>query len=273
MNKRLLFFIPIVLALGLALFFVFKNNPSMKDSPVPNTASVKKLLDTARTQEENNELTLAKGTYQEVLAAYPNYPQIEEIQKKIEGLNLRIIFSPTLITVNSKSYEVKPGDTLSRVAKEFNTTVELITKINMLKSAMIRPGMKLKIWTGKFSVLVDKSQNILILKCDGQIFKTYVIATGKNNSTPLGIFKIKDKIINPLWFKPGAPEPIPAGNPENILGTRWMGFDLPSYGIHGTTEPQTIGQQVTNGCVRMKNEDAEELYSLLPIDSEVTIID
>jgi lipoprotein-anchoring transpeptidase ErfK/SrfK len=112
-----------------------------------------------------------------------------------------------------------------------------------------------------------------MLKSDGEIIKAYTISTGRNNSTPVGTFKIKDKIVNPTWFKPGAPEPIPAGNPENILGTRWLGFDLPSYGIHGTTEPETLGQQVTDGCVRMKNEEVEELFSLLPFDTEAVIID
>ncbi|MBM3248214.1 MAG: L,D-transpeptidase, partial [Candidatus Omnitrophica bacterium] len=57
------------------------------------------------------------------------------------------------------------------------------------------------------------------------------------------------------------------------LGTRWMGFDIPEYGIHGTTEPESIGKQATKGCVRMINKDVEELYSILPVGTEVTIID
>ena len=58
-----------------------------------------------------------------------------------------------------------------------------------------------------------------------------------------------------------------------VLGTRWMGFDITGYGIHGTTEPDKIGQQVTAGCVRMRNEEVEELYTLIPVGTEVTIQD
>jgi lipoprotein-anchoring transpeptidase ErfK/SrfK len=52
-----------------------------------------------------------------------------------------------------------------------------------------------------------------------------------------------------------------------------MGFDLPAYGIHGTTEPQSLGKQVTQGCVRMSNADVEQLFIIVPIGTEVTIVD
>jgi lipoprotein-anchoring transpeptidase ErfK/SrfK len=118
---------------------------------------------------------------------------------------------------------------------------------------------------------VYKSQNILILKTDEEIIKTYIVSTGKNNSTPVGTFKIANKLINPTWFKAGAV--VAAGSPENILGTRWLGFNLPGYGIHGTTDPKSVGKQVTEGCVRMLNSEVEELYSIVPVGTEVTIVD
>jgi lipoprotein-anchoring transpeptidase ErfK/SrfK len=52
-----------------------------------------------------------------------------------------------------------------------------------------------------------------------------------------------------------------------------MGFDLKGYGIHGTTEPQHLGKQVTAGCVRMANSDAEELYTIIPVGTEVTVVE
>ena len=66
---------------------------------------------------------------------------------------------------------------------------------------------------------------------------------------------------------------IPADSPDNILGSRWMGFDLPGYGIHGTTEPESIGKSCTQGCVRMLNSEVEELYDIVPVGTEVTILD
>jgi lipoprotein-anchoring transpeptidase ErfK/SrfK len=52
-----------------------------------------------------------------------------------------------------------------------------------------------------------------------------------------------------------------------------MGFNLAGYGIHGTTEPETIGKQATQGCIRMVNSDVEELYAIVPEGTEVTIVD
>jgi len=66
---------------------------------------------------------------------------------------------------------------------------------------------------------------------------------------------------------------VPPESPQNVLGTRWLGFDLQGYGIHGTVEPETIGQQVTAGCVRMVNEQVEELYTIVPIGTKVKIVD
>lgn len=168
-------------------------------------------------------------------------------------------------------YEVQAGDNLTKIAKQHGVTVGLIKRVNQLASDVIRPGMKLEIPTQKFSVVVDKSQNILILKAGEEVLKTYTVSTGTNNSTPVGVFKATDKLLNPTWYKAGAV--VAPDSPENVLGTRWIGIDKPGYGIHGTTEPDKLGQQVTAGCVRMKNEDVEELYDIVPSGTEITIVD
>lgn len=172
---------------------------------------------------------------------------------------------------HSSTYQIAKGDTLTGIAKKYGTTKELIQEINKINPDKIIPGKKLKVPTFKFSVIVDKSLNRLILKGDELALKTYIVSTGTNNSTPVGTFKITDKIVNPTWYT--ASTAVAPGSPENVLGTRWMGFTLKSYGIHGTTEPDKLGQQVTAGCVRMKNSDVEELYKIIPPGTEVTIID
>ena len=168
-------------------------------------------------------------------------------------------------------YQVQKGDNLTTIARKHHVTTGLIQKVNGLAGDRLNAGQKLKVPTYKMSLLVDKSDNTLILKGDGQALKTYVVATGKNNSTPIGTFKITDKLENPTWYNSGAV--VAPGSPENGLGTRWMGITAKGYGIHGTIEPEKLGQQVTAGCVRMKNEEVEELYSLVPPGTEVTIQD
>ncbi|MDP2924433.1 MAG: L,D-transpeptidase family protein [Candidatus Omnitrophota bacterium] len=212
----------------------------------------------------------AKNIYKKALEATDDVNKLKEIQKKIEEINIKIIFSPAMDKCSTK-YTVKPGDILAKIAKEFNTTVELVKRANSLNSDVIRPEQQLKINTCKFSIAVDKSQNLLFLKTGDEVVKTYIVSTGKDNSTPVGSFKIVNKQPNPTWFKTGAV--IPPNSPENILGTRWLGLDAKGYGIHGTTEPQNLGKQVTMGCVRMKDEEVEQLYDIIPVGTEVTIID
>jgi lipoprotein-anchoring transpeptidase ErfK/SrfK len=175
------------------------------------------------------------------------------------------------ITLDSIAYVVKPGDSLYVIAQKNHTTVEFIKKINDLKGDNIYPQMKLKIHTAPFSIQIDKSKNVLVLYSNGEAVKKYSVATGKKNCTPVGEFKITDKLVNPTWFKTGAI--LPPGSPENALGTRWMGFDKPSYGIHGTIMPKSIGSQASEGCVRMLNKEVEELYSVVPVGTKVTIQD
>jgi len=189
----------------------------------------------------------------------------EEMQQRWKAL-----FSKE-ITPDSIAYTVKPGDSLYVLARKNHTTVDLIKKSNGLKGDNIYPKMKLKIHTAPFSIRIDKSKNVLVLYSNNEAVKKYSVATGKKNCTPVGEFKIADKLVHPTWFKTGAV--LPPGSPENALGTRWMGFDKPAYGIHGTIEPKSIGTQASEGCIRMLNEEVEELYSIVPVGTKVTIQD
>jgi lipoprotein-anchoring transpeptidase ErfK/SrfK len=254
-----------------SLFLIVKKNVILLPSGGSSSGgSIQSLLAQVKEAQGKGDLLNAKVAYQKLVSDFPNSQEVMNWQKKIDDINIKLLFSP-LITSGSLLYEIKPGDTLTKIAREFKTTPDLIKKSNNLSDDKIIPGRKIKVWNTPFTILVDKSQNILILKSGEEIFKTYIVSTGKNNSTPVGNFKITSKLINPTWFKAGAV--VPAGSTENILGTRWMGIDVPSYGIHGTTEPQSLGKQVTQGCVRMANPEVEELYTIVPLGTEVTIVD
>ena len=237
----------------------------------PNQVSAKQLYQQGRALEDRGEFLKAKKYYQEILVNHPDTDNIAVIQEELEDLNMDIIFSRKEVPGKTVMYEVVSGDTLGKIARKFNTTVEFIKKGNNLKSDMIRIGQKLRVWTGTFNLLIDKSQNILILKDGNEVVKVYNVSTGENNCTPVGEYTITTKLIDPVWFNRGAI--VPPESPQNVLGSRWMGFDLPGYGIHGTIEPETIGQQATAGCVRMRNEEVEELYSLIPKGTKVIIVD
>ena len=277
MKNRLIFIIAgIIFIAALTAAAVFKFNQTKKDTALENEVQFKTetevpLLAEAVESEKRSDFTGLKSVYQKLINDFSGNKDVGAWQKKLDETNIRIILSSQAVPGLSQEYIIQPLDNLTKISKQFNTTVDLIKKINNLASDKINPGKKLKIWTGKFSVLADKSQNILMLKCNDEIIKTYNVSTGLNNSTPVGTFKITTKLVNPVWYKSGAV--VPPDSPENILGTRWMGFDLEGYGIHGTTSPESIGTQATAGCVRMLNNEVEELYTFLPQGTEVTIVD
>lgn len=272
MNKRLL---TLVSAISILLIFVILLVSFTKKrapiQPEPGSAvSMPSLIAQAKALETKGKLSDAKTIYQRLVNEFSGSSEVMNWQKKAEEINMRLLFSSAQ-TPGSSSYEIKPGDTLVKISKEFKTTPDLIMKSNNMTSDRLFPGRKIKVWVTPFSILVDKSQNLLLLKANEEVFKTYVVSTGLNNSTPVGNFKITNKLLNPTWFKAGAV--VSPGSPENILGTRWMGFDLSGYGIHGTTDPGSLGRQVTQGCVRMLNAEVEELYTIIPVGTEVTIVD
>ena len=231
-----------------------------------------------QTSLQEIETLLNTGAYLEAKTRYQTLAQYdlsEEdrklIRKNLDDLNLKILFSPTL-TPDSFHYTVEKGDSLYEIAKKHHTTVELVRKSNSLSTDTIRPGMKLKISKAVFSIVVDVSENQLTLLQDQELLKTYSVATGRaGHETPLGTFKIVNKLVDPVWYKTGAV--VPTGSPENILGSRWLGFSLEGYGIHGTTLPETIGAHTSEGCVRMHNRDVEEIYTIVPIPTSVTVRD
>lgn len=270
MNQKVLIGIIAAVVVVAGAAAVFRHQSAASKVSEETNVPVNQLLEQAAKYEAQDDKLKAKQAYDEIKNNYPDYDKIEEIQNKLGQLNLDLIFSKAPMP-ETVTYEIVPGDSLGKLAKKYNTTSQLIKKANGLKSDVIRTGEKLRIWTAPFTVLVNKSQNVLFLKSGEEVIKIYHVSTGKDNITPVGAFKIATKIEKPVWFRNGG-APIPSESPENELGTRWMGFDTdPHYGLHGTIHPESIGQQMTAGCVRLLNRDVEELFDILPIGTKVII--
>jgi len=209
--------------------------------------------------------------YELLLKKFPKISDETKVRAVLKDLNSKLMKAD-----NSGSevlvYEVKPGDSLYVIAKKYKTTVELIKQLNNLSSDMIRIGQKLTINIAEFSIFVDRQKNILELKQNGRVFKTYSVATGRENGTPVGSFLIVDKIVRPPWTKPGVGVIMP-DDERYELGERWMAISKKGYGIHGTNDDSSIGKQSTAGCVRMYNSDVIELYNIVPVGTRVDIAD
>lgn len=202
-------------------------------------------------------------------AASPRAPKARE---QLGALNLRALLDGPAEGWSGE-YTVVSGDTISAIATRFHATAALVSRMNGLANAVIREGQVLRVPSGRFEVLVSKSANTLTLLYGGEFFKVYPAGTGKQNSTPAGTFAIATKLVDPPWYT--GEGVIPPDDPRNVLGTRWMGFNDPyaNFGIHGTVEPDSVGTQSSEGCVRLLNEDVEEIYDLLPYGTKVTVVE
>nr|WP_234396917.1 L,D-transpeptidase [Bacillus massiliglaciei] len=123
-------------------------------------------------------------------------------------------------------------------------------------------------------LIVNKANNQLAVAENGKILEIVSAGTGKSNEdTPEGAFTIKVKAVNPYYRN----RDIEGGDPANPLGTRWIGFDAEEtdgrrYGIHGTNRPESIGKYMSNGCIRLLNEDVERIYEMVPVGGRVFIL-
>ncbi len=127
---------------------------------------------------------------------------------------------------------------------------------NVIAEAAAAPRAKTAIVRG--NIMITKSSRTLTLFNGNNPLRQYPIAIGKPATpTPAGNYAIASKITNP----------------GGVLGTRWMGLNYDAYGIHGTNRPWLIGQMVSNGCIRMHNHHAEELFLLVYLGCPVYIRD
>ncbi len=127
-----------------------------------------------------------------------------------------------------------------------------------------------------YEIIINIPARELHLYRDGIKVKTYPIGVGSVVSpSRLGTTEIINSVAHPTYYPPDwylrGLQPIPPG-PDNPVGTRWLGLGWPGYGIHGTNRPESIGTASSAGCIRMYNEDVEELASIVGIGTPVTFV-
>ena len=107
------------------------------------------------------------------------------------------------------------------------------------------------------------------------------VGLGAANGTPEGRFRVKpgSKLLNPEWIHPVTGQRYEADDPANPIGEHWLGLEgieagnasLLGYGIHGTIENDSIGQNMSLGCVRLLKDDVALVWESLADGSEVEI--
>jgi lipoprotein-anchoring transpeptidase ErfK/SrfK len=145
----------------------------------------------------------------------------------------------------------------------------------------VAPPRELVSYTGHYApgtiIISTEERRLYLVLPDHQALK-YGVGVGRPGFSWSGSKHIAMKREWPSWTPPSQmlrrrPD-LPrfmAGGPENPLGARAMYLSGTLYRIHGSNEPQTIGQAVSSGCIRMTNEDVTDLYERVKVGTRVVV--
>lgn len=127
------------------------------------------------------------------------------------------------------------------------------------------------------SIVIVNSERALYHVGPDQTAVRYSVAIGAIGEEWTGVEFVTQKRVNPTWYP--VPEfgkeirdPVPGGDPTNPLGARALYLGRTLWRIHGTPAVESIGQAVSNGCIRMRNEHVAELYDKVLLGAEVYVV-
>ena len=182
---------------------------------------------------------------------------------------------------------------LSKTATTDTTNINKDAEIKSLNKKLDQLAKRAQRLTpGNAFLIINTTNNTFELYKNNQIIRQGRCSTGSfihlevdstksfTFETPKGVMTVQNKVTNPVWTKPdwafieeGLPVP-PSGHSSrrepNVLGDYALKLG-DGYMIHGTLYQRLIGSPVTHGCVRMLDDDLEEVYKTLPVGSKVFI--
>ncbi len=243
-------------------------------TPTTEPTRTEALIEAARQAAARDDLVGARTRYNEAWATGPAGPTIALVRSELSRIGDETVFSGRISSDDPlvDRYIIKAGDHLARIASQHGVTADLLAAINGIADKnRIREGQTIKVVKGPFRAVVHKKSYVIDVFLGDTLLKSFPVGLGVDGSTPTGEWRVKNKLENPTYYPPRGGAIIAADDPNNPLGERWIGLEGVSgealsqerYGIHGTSEPDSIGKSVSLGCIRMHNADVEQLYTYL----------
>jgi L,D-transpeptidase ErfK/SrfK len=189
----------------------------------------------------------------------------------------------------TSTYRIWRDDTLADVAARFKVGYVELLSANPGTDPWL-PERGTKIVVPKFHLPpLGEAEGIVINLADMRLYyfepgkrpRSYAIGIGREGlTTPHGHTTVTKKVENPTWRPtprmrredPTLGETVPPG-PDNPMGTRALYLGWRPYSIHGTNKPLGVGRRVSSGCVRMYNDDVEDLFERVAVGTKVTVVD
>lgn len=189
---------------------------------------------------------------------------------------------------------VKKGDSLTKLARQYDISTVKIKSANpkLAKQKYLKLNQTVVIPTRyilpkiRQGIVVNLTELRLYYFPEGKhIVITYPVALGRMGwRTPTAKTLVYKKKKNPEWRAPKSiwnytykkygkklPKVMPSG-PENPLGYYALYLSKWGYLIHGNNDPSSIGRYVSSGCIRLYNDDIEQLFYQVPVKTQVFLI-
>lgn len=190
---------------------------------------------------------------------------------------------------------LEKGDTLPDIARHFGLGLDGVSAANpgvdlwvpeagkriMLPLSFILPDAPRK------GIVINlAAMRLFQFKGNGEPLTvlTYPVGVGtEERPTPRGLMRVERKVTRPTWHVPASiardhlkkGDPLPAAvlpGPQNPLGEYALYLTAPSYLIHGTNKPASVGLRASNGCMRLYPENVKKLYENTPAKTAVNIV-
>lgn len=193
-------------------------------------------------------------------------------------INIKTTAIPTAVEEKSKLEGMYYESVLEALGEKFHMHTNYLKQLN--PKASFAAGETITVYNvGKSKidtvhrVVADKeTQTLFAYDRNDHLVASYPSTVGSTATpSPTGTHQVKVKVSNPNYTytsKEGKQTILPPG-PNNPVGKVWIGLTKPSYGIHGSPDPERISRQASAGCVRLTNWDA--LALLDAIDGEATV--
>lgn len=240
-------------------------------------------------QKRPQQVIAARDKLNEAMSLPMSPKQRQEVTRQLSQLAEQWLFGPTVFSGDSlcDSYTVGRGDLLQTIGGRHKVPYEIIMRINRIpRPEALQAGKTIKVPNGPFSVKVNRSTFTLDLYLQDIYVRSFKIGLGKDGyDTPTGLWRVRDggKQVSPPWSDPDVSgRVLRASDPGYPLGPRWIALDgiegaakdRTGFGIHGTNDPDEIGNAVSRGCIRMYNNDVLLVYDcLVPLYSSVEVFD
>ncbi|MEM9111100.1 MAG: L,D-transpeptidase family protein [Planctomycetota bacterium] len=256
--------------------------------------------ETGLEQLEAGNIPVGRAILSELLfrdGALPRH-EAQAVRDRLQHINENTIFSRKLNGDQIARdpiislHKVQSGEFLSTIGNTYRIPYQLIERINNIDARRLQAGQGIQVINGPVHARIDKSDyrmDLFVEDADGlRIYlKSYTVGLGEFDSTPIGKWIVKpgSKVGpangGPSWVNPRTGERYDRNDPDIPIGEYWMALegiddntrDKKGYGIHATNDPESIGRQESMGCIRMRDEDIDQVfYTLFEGASVVEIV-